>query len=158
MVRSSRHLRFCLPLVLLQFFACHSVTLLVRLLSSLRIRCPAHLHLASLILTMISFTWVSFLISVFLILSLIVMLSILLSIDLCAVISFCSSCLVVVHVSDPYVIVGITHWSYTLLLRDIRSLRSQSISLYIFESVKATPSFLYPNHNFFSCLVTIITV
>ena len=128
-VRSSRHLRFCLPLVLLPFLGCHSVTLLVHLLSSLRIRWPAHLHLASLIFTMISFTWVCFLISVFLILSLIVMLSILLSIALCAVISFCSNCLVVVHVSAPYVIVGITHWSNILLLRDIGSLRSQSISL-----------------------------
>ena len=128
-VRSSRHLRFCLPLVLLPFLGCHSVTLLVHLLSSLRIRWPAHLHLASLIFSMISFTWVCFLISVFLILSLIVMLSILLSIALCAVISFCSSCLVVVHVSAPHVIVGITHWSNILLLRDIGSLRSQSISL-----------------------------
>ena len=102
--------------------------LLVHLLSSLRIRWPAHLHLASLIFTMISFTWVCFLISVFLILSLIVMLSILLSIALCAVVSFCSSCLVVVHVSAPYVIVGITHWS-NILLRNIGSLQSQSISL-----------------------------
>ena len=98
-------------------------------MSSLRIRWPAHLHLAALIFTMISFTWVCFLISVFQICSLIVMLSILLSIALCAVISFCSSCLVVVHVSAPYVIVGITHWSNILLLRDIGILRSQSISL-----------------------------
>ena len=99
------------------------------ILSSLRIRCPVHLHLASLIFTMISFTWVCFLISVFLILSVIVMLSILLSIAPCAVVSFCSSCLVVVHVSAQYVVVGITHWSYILLLRDIGSLRSQSIPL-----------------------------
>ena len=111
MVRSSRHLLFCLPLVLLPFLGCYSVTLLVHLLSSLRIRWPAHLHLAALIFIMISFTWVCFLISVFLILSVIVMLSILLSIALCAVISFCSSCLVVVHVSAPYAIVGI----YTLV-------------------------------------------
>ena len=75
--------------VFLSFFCHFLVAILLHLLSSLRIRWPAHLHLASLIFTMISFTWVCFLISVFLILSLIVMLSILLSIALCAVISFC---------------------------------------------------------------------
>ena len=37
--------------------------------------------------------------------------------------------LVVVHVFLRYVIVGITHWVYILLLRDIGSFQSQSISL-----------------------------
>ena len=89
---------------------------------------------------MISFTRVCFLISEFLILSLIVMLSILLSIALCAVISFCSSCLVVVHVSAPYVIFRITHWLYILLLRDIGSLWSQSISLNLLKQLH--PAFI----------------
>ena len=74
--------------------------------------CPAHLHLASFIFSMMSLTLVLFLISEFLTLSRSVIFSILLSIACCAVLSFCSRYFVVVQVSQPYVIVGNTQcWS-----------------------------------------------
>ena len=120
---------FCLPLVLLPLLGCHSVTLHVHLLSSQSIRWPAHLYLTSLIIyddILYLGLFPDFCVSDFVSYCDV---SIFLSTALCAVISVCSSCLVVVHVSAPYVIVGITHCSYILLRRDIGSLRSQSISL-----------------------------
>ena len=89
------------------------------------------------------FTLVCFLASEFLTLSLIVIFSILLSIGLCAVMSFCSRCLVLVHVSAPYVIVGKLHIGHTF---------SFLITLQITENIliSSKTTGLYSDHNFFS--------
>ena len=107
------------------------MSLFVHLLSSLLIKWPAHLHLASLTFNMTSFTLVSFLTSEFLIVSLIVIFSTLLSIALCEVMSFCSRCLVVSPCFCP-----LGHcWYYTLVihsfLRHTGNFWSQRISLYL---------------------------
>ena len=70
-------------------------------------------------------------ISDFLTLSRNVIFSIRLSMACCAVLSFCSRYFVVVQVSQPYVIVGNTHWLKTLFLNINGSFLSHKMSLYL---------------------------
>ncbi len=103
---SSLHVTLCLPRFPLPFLGCHSVTLVVHLLSRLRMVCPAHVHFLFLIVIRISSTFVCSLIHDARFLSLHVIPSILLSIPLCALLSFLSNSLVRRQVSDPYVRTG----------------------------------------------------
>ena len=82
-------------------------------LSWLAPTCPAHLHLASFIFSCMSLTLVLFLVRDSDFVTQCDIFSIFLSIACCAVLSFGSKYFVV-QVSQPYVIVGNTHWLKTL--------------------------------------------
>merc|ERR1711895_138537 len=110
---SSFHLVSGLFLLPISFFCCQSVIFLVHLLSSILATCPAHLHFCCLTTCSISFTPVFFLIQVDLFLSLSVIPSMALSMARCAILSRFSVGFVSFHVSQPYVMAGITHWLFT---------------------------------------------
>merc|ERR1711895_242762 len=116
---SSLHLVSGLFLLLISFFGCQSVILLVHLLSSILATCPAHLHFCCLTTCTISFTPVFSLIQVDLFLSLSVIPSMALSMALCAILNRFSVRFVSFHVSQPYVMAGITHRLYILRFKHI---------------------------------------
>ena len=138
---SSLHLVGGLPLYLFPVLGCHSVHLLVHLLSCVLARCPAHFHFNFSTFSTISAVPVCFLISMFVILSCNLIPSILLSIALCVVLSFWIICLVITRVWHRYVMVGMIHLSNIFLLRDVGMISSSSISLLFTE---ITPSGSYP--------------
>ena len=107
--------------------ACHSVLLIVHLLSFIRAMCPAHFHFVLVTYWTMSVTLVLCLMAVLRILSFSLTLSILLFIARWLVSSFFTNAFVRDHVWHPYVIAGKTHWLKTSLFRLIGRCMSRKI-------------------------------
>ena len=104
--------------------------LIVRLLSFIRAKCPAHFDFVLVTYWTMSATLVLCLMVVLIILSFSLTLSILLSIACWLASSFFTNAFVEDHVWHPYVIAGKTHWLKTFLFRLRRRCLSRKISLY----------------------------
>ena len=100
-------------------FICHSVLLIVHLLSFIWVMCPAHFHFVLVMYWTMSVTLVLCLclMMVLRILSFSLPLSILLSISRWLVSSFFSNAFMTDHVWHPYVIAGKTHWLKAFVFR-----------------------------------------
>ena len=108
---------------------CHSVLLIVHLLSFIQAMCPAHFHFVLVTYWTMSVTLVLCLMMVLWILSSLT-LSIFLSMAHWLVSSFCTNAFVRDHVWHPQVIAGKTHWLKTFLFRLMGSCLYRKISLY----------------------------
>ena len=106
---------------------CHSVLLIVHLLSFTRAMCPAHFHFLLVTYWTMSVTLVLCLMAMLRILSFSLTLSILLFIARWLVSSFFTNAFVRDHVWHPYVIAGKTHWLKTFLFRLIGRCMSRKI-------------------------------
>ena len=126
---SSLQRRFGLPTDLTPS-VCHSVLLIVHLLSFIQAMCPAHFHFVLVTYWTMSVTLVLCLVVVLRIMSFGLTLSILLSIARWLVSSFFTNAFVRDHVWHPYFIAGKTHWLKTFLFRLIGRCLSRKISLY----------------------------
>ena len=109
---------------------CHSVLLIVHLLSFIRAICPAHFHFVLATYWTMSVTLVLHLIMVLHILSFSLTLGILLFKARWLVSSFFTNAFVRDHVWRPYVIAGKTHRLKTFLCRLMGRCLSRKISLY----------------------------
>ena len=142
---SSLQRRFRLPTDLTPFI-CHSVRLVVHLLSLIRATCPAHFYFVLVTYWTMSVNLVLCLMMVSWILSFSLTLSIFLSIVYWLISSCCFFvfvclfvCLFVFftnafvrnHLWHPYVIAAKTHWLKTFLFRLMGRCLSRKISLYI---------------------------
>ena len=124
---SSLQRRSGLPTYLTRLI-CHSVLLIVHLLSFIRAMCPAHFHFVLFTYWTMSVTLVLCLMMVLRILSFSLTVSIFLSIARWLVSSVFTN--VRDHVWRPYVIAGKTHWLNTFLFRLMGRWLSRKISLY----------------------------
>ena len=111
---SSLQRRFGLPADLTPS-VCHSVLLIVHLLSFIQAMCPTHFHFVLVTYWTMSVTLVLCLMVVLRILSSSLTLSIIPSIARWLVSSFFTNAFVRDHVWHPYVIAGKTHWLKTFL-------------------------------------------
>ena len=148
-VMLSRNLRFCRPL-LFPVLGCHSVSLPVHLLSSLLAVCPAHLHLASFIFSIMSLTTVLFLVTEFLILSSSMIFSILLFIACCAVLSLCSRYLLLSKFHS-HMSFWVLHIGWKLSFSGLKVVFFVTYDIFI--SAKAAPASFYSNKNFLSSVI-----
>ena len=126
---SSLQWRFGLPSNLTPS-VCHSVLLIVHLLSFIRAMCPAHFHFVLVTYWTMSVTLVLCLMVVRRFLSPSLTFSILLSIAHWLISSFFTNAFARDHVWHPYVIAGKTHWLNTFLFKLIGKCLSRKISLY----------------------------
>ena len=114
-------------------FICHSVLLIVHLLSFIRAMCPPHFHFALVTYWTMSVTLVLCLMLVLRILSFSLALGILLSMAGWLVSSFFTNAFVRDHVWHPYAIAGKTHWLKTFLFKLLGRCLSRKISLYFMK-------------------------
>ena len=117
---------------------CHSVLLIVHLLSFIRAMCPAHFHFVLVMYWTMCITLVLCLMVVLRILSSSLTLSILLSLARWLVSSFFTNAFVRDYVWHPYVIAGKTHWLKTFLFKLIGRCLSRKISLYFPKTLHPT--------------------
>ena len=123
-------------------FICHSMLLVVHLLSFIRAMCPALFHFVLLMHWTMSVTLVLCLTMVLRILSFSLTFSIFLSMARWLVLN----AFVRDHVWHRYVIAGKTHWLETFLFRLMGRSLSRKISLHF---PKNTPSCFYSDRNFY---------
>ena len=146
---SSLQRRFGFPIDLTPF-VCHSVLLIVYLLSFIQAVCLAHFHFTLVTYGTMSVTLVLCLMKVLQILSFSLIFSIFLSMAHWLVSSFFANAFVRDHVWHPHVIAGKTQWLKTFLFRLIGRFLSRKICL---DTFRNTPLCFYSYRNFLPCSV-----